>query len=90
MEPTNITPEQRVEATVETAASVHNALTPEEIDDHKSAMHRAKNLDELAAAFTSAQQHANLANDKAAKLLFGTCKDACKSALLNPDTAEVL
>ena len=88
MEPTNITPEQRVEAAVQTASNSGTALTTEERAEHMKAILSALDTVELARAFAAAWTHAKGAKDKAAQDEFKEAYDHRKESL-TPISSEV-
>ena len=88
MEPTNITPEHRVENTAQTASGSATSLTGDEVAEHLSAMAEAAGIDALASAYAAALKHANDARDGHAKALFVAAKDARKTELMQPISTE--
>jgi len=88
MEPVDVTPASRVEATVETAAAMHTALTSAERDEHMQALMGADSTESLARAFAASWTHAKQAKDTSAADAFKNVYDIRKQEL-TPVATEV-
>jgi ribosomal protein S7 len=77
----DVSPSQRINAAVESAANAATALTEEECFEHLGEIQAAADMGTLAAAFSGAWKHARDAKDLRARDTFKTAYDARKADL---------